>query len=361
MSARPARVTPVTPVTSVATDSRLRQVLAAGRNERQRVTLSTGALVPPEEAYAGDPGAYAAYIAKCVELHNLLVGAKVAKNPDCGAVVEGRPKRGAPAPIECSADGYKMGVAMDAYADKVLTPADIDYIAQQKAAINAGQLSGTNALAAHEWTTIQGSTFEEKVRFVQSLARAPVLLSPYTTLCSYGDDSQIVVSLFEDVSKKKSVKDIRPRDPSTISADGFTRELLSTAEFVILHPEQEGFVWLHRVSTPESAAALHLPWNGQEYIYLPLVCATDTFAGGGAWLMKQVTILMALMEIKTLVFSALPHVVWYYYKTMAARFVDMEFNVVDVSAFEGKPLIQPYSAAEGELKKGSFGGRPKRN
>ena len=358
MSARPASVA------STLGESRLHQVLAAGRNERQRVALSTGAFVPPEEAYAGDPGAYAAYIARCVELHNLLLAAKVPKNPECGAVAEGRPKRGAAAPVECSADGYKMGVNMEMYASKVMTQADAEYIAQQKAAIGANQLTGTDALAAHGWTPIQGGTFEERVRFVQSLPRAAELLSPYTKLCSYGEDSQILVSLFEDVSKKKKEQDIRPRDPSEISAEGFTREILSTAEFVILHPEQEGFVWVHRVSTPEQAAALHLPWpppdGAPNYIYLPLVCATDSFAGGGAWLMKQVALLMALMEIKTLVFSALPHVVWYYYKTMAARFIDMGFNVVDVTAFETKPFIQPYSAAEGELKKASFGGRAKR-
>ena len=154
------------------------------------------------------------------------------------------------------------------------------------------------------------------------------------------------------------MRDIQPRNPLEISPDGFTREIMSTVEFVLLHPSQSGFVWIHRVRSEAQAAQLHLPWpppfGETEYMYLPLICATADF-GGGALLMTQVAKAMALMEIKTLVYSALPHVVWYYYKTQKARFVNMNLIAVDVEAYNQKPLIQPYSQAEALAKRAEFG------
>ena len=343
---------------------RLASVLATGNRYYGEKAASTGAIVPPEEVYKDRPDEYSTFLDKCVELHNFLLANKVPKSIECGQVVEGRPKRGAEPPIECSADGYKMVVDMAAYSEKMFTQADVNGIEGQQRLLASGQVSGIDALAAHGWATIQGTTFEERVKYVQSLPRAAELLSPYTDLCKYGDDQQILVNLFEDVSKKKTERNIQPRNPAEISPDGFTREIMSTAEFVLFHPSQNGFVWIHRVVSAQQAAQLHLPWpppfGETEYIYLPLICATDDFAGGGAILMNQVAKAMAVMKIRTLVFSALPHVVWYYYKSMSARFLNMNFVMVDVAAYNQKPLIQPYSRAEADVKLASFGGRPKR-
>ena len=91
--------------------------------------------------------AYEAYLTKCVELLNYLVANNVPKRTQSGQVVQGRPKRGAPTAVECSADGYKMAVAMEAYAESVLTPADKEYLAAQKRLLAANKVTGADALA----------------------------------------------------------------------------------------------------------------------------------------------------------------------------------------------------------------------
>jgi len=348
MSARPGAA----PVSH----GRLREVLAAGKTYFEK-GLPTGAPpVPPEVAYENDKEGYFAHLDECVKLHNFLRDNGVPKFPGCGIEHQGRVQRGTPKSVECSADGYKMVIDMQAYADKVFDTAAVAEVEKAKTLASPLEYFG--------WAIIPTEkSFEERVAFVQQLSRAQELLSPYTTLCQYGDDRQILVEIFEDVSRKRSVRIIQPRNPLEIAGDEFTHELLNTSEFVYFHPTQPGFVWLHRVTSPEQANVLHLPWppprGEKEYMYLPLICSDS---GGGTALMLLVAKAMACLGIKTLVLSALPHVVWYYYKVYGARFVNMRMQQVNVEAYAGKnPLIQPYSEAQADVKKLLFGPRSTRD
>jgi hypothetical protein len=326
------------------TNNRLHAVLTAGIAEQNRRAIAA----PVPESSFSDKDVFAEFLNKCTEFHNYLVVSNVPKNSDCG-MDNPKPSKS----VLCSKDGYKMMVDMNEYSKKVLSPADLKKLEAQKLSTSETE----NALQEYGWSTIQGNTLEERVQFVQSLARAKELLSPHTDLCKYGEDQQIQINIFKYASKKRSTAAIQPRKASEFSENGFTRELMSTAEFVFLHPTEDGFVWLHRVRTEKEAAKLHLPWpppDGQaEYMYLPLICSN--FTGGGKFLMGVVAKLMALMKIDTLVFSALPHVVWYYFNTMGARFVNMKLQTVDVSNYAGhNPPIIPRSAGEASRRQLEF-------
>ena len=241
-------------------------------------------------AYENDKKGYFAHLDECVKLHNFLRDNGVPKFPGCGIEHQGTVRRGTPKSVECSADGYKMVIDMQAYADKVFDTAAVAEVEKAKTLASPLEFFG--------WAIIPTEkSFEERVAFVQQLSRAQELLSPYTTLCQYGDDRQILVEIFQDVSRKRSVRIIQPRNPSEIAGDEFTHELLNTSEFVCFHPTSDYRPTASRLRNRPTCCTCHGPAARQkEYMSSPHLPT-----GGGTTLMLLVAKAMACLGINTLV------------------------------------------------------------
>ena len=299
-----------------------------------------------EEVFASDMVGYNGWLDKCVALHDTLVTNNVPKNSACGkappTAVGNRRKRGSEVPtVECGVDGYKMGVDLESFGERAF-------------------LEGYPANVSN-WTRIEGNNFAEKLAFVQGMKRSFELLGPDTQLCSYGknDENQIRVDIYEESGGKESVVVNRTAE-SIDNETEFAYELISTSEWVYYHPTEAGMVWVHTVGSAEQAAELHLPWpppqGAEQYMYLPLVCASAGLPGGGMGLMKEVAKLCKFLGIQTLVFSALPHVVWYYYRQLTrAVFLNNQFQEVDVSLWAAeKPFIEPMSSNQADYLRVNF-------
>lgn len=72
--------------------------------------------------------------------------------------------------------------------------------------------------------------------------------------------------------------------------------------------------------------------------------------------MKEVAKLCNLLGIRTLVFSALPHVVWYYFRQLTrAVFINDSWAEVDVAAWSSeRPFIEPMSGAQADYLRVNF-------
>jgi len=312
--------------------------LSLSRQDAQAIDASA------EETFSSDIVGYNEWLDKCVALHDTLVAAGVPKNPDCGKApplgAGNRRKRKDDTPtVECNADGYKMGVDMVGFGAR---------------AFPEGFPEGVD-----NWAHIEGDDFASKLRFVQMMQRSRELLNPDTDLCTYGknDANQIRVDLYT----KADNGDLVLREESDINASTeFVHELVSTSEWVYYHPTHAGMVWLHTVNSAEQAAQLHLMWpppyGADKYMYLPLVCAENKLPGGGIGLMKEVAKLCNLLGIRTLVFSALPHVVWYYFRQLTrAVFINDSWAEVDVAAWSSeRPFIEPMSGAQADYLRVNF-------
>ena len=190
------------------------------------------------------------------------------------------------------------------------------------------------------WERLTGST-AQRLEQLQDLPRARDLLGPDSHICSFASDvlsNEITLNFF---SRKRNRDDGTTFDTRKITlkelvdSSEYTLELSEELEYVLLHPTATGIVFVMHVSSAEKAAKHMLPWTGEPYVYVSLIC-TKTIRGSE--LMNNVKRLASVLGVNFILLSALGHVVFYYAKIGWAE-------AGHVVLAEPMPLVFP-SAAE---------------
>ena len=108
-----------------------------------------------------------------------------------------------------------------------------------------------------------------------------------------------------------------------VDSSEYTLELSEELEYVLLHPTATGIVFVMHVSSANKAAKHMLPWTGEPYVYVSLICAKTI---SGADLMAKVKHLAYILGVELILLSALGHVI-FYYKKLGFEFADDNFRV----------------------------------
>ena len=246
---------------------------------------------------------YIRWLNRSEKLYAWLVESRIPKNLGCGGV-SGKEY------IDCGADGYRMLLRLD----NNITPPSPE---------KARQIIVNNG-----WAQMTGST-SQRLDQLQELPRARELLGPKSDLCSFVSDvlaNEIALKFFKTKREREDHVSFNPRKMSLEELQNdseYTLELSEELEYVLLHPTATGIVFCMHVSNVKKAAKHMLPWNGEAYIYVSLICAKSI---RGSELMDDVKRLASVLGVNFILLSALGHVVFYYAK-LGFEFADDALRV----------------------------------